>query len=322
MADTRRHPLAKTQWCDFVWRSHGCRYGSECWYAHDIADYRGPRDKYIQQAIDRGIISSYKQPPFASVSTRSTAGNKDGEGEGEGYKGIKGDKGGKGEGTGVRGDKGIKGKGFKGDKGIKGDNGIKGKGDKGGEGEGKGFKGDTGITGKGDKGGEGEGKGFKGPPGIPQVDRDAGTKPHPPEARADCDSPGPPPNPPPLEARAAGPEARADCAPPEHPPEPPTTGSAGCWYEDALWEGKGGEGEGEGCQGDTGSTGKGDEGGEGEGKGFKGLPGIPQVDWAAGTNPPTLQGLRWCVVNLPPLDAGANPPPSRKCFLSRPPRRC
>ena len=36
------HPLYKSKFCEFVWRSHGCRYGDKCWHAHSWQDYRGP----------------------------------------------------------------------------------------------------------------------------------------------------------------------------------------------------------------------------------------------------------------------------------------
>ena len=63
--DPRASPTYKTKWCDFVYRSHGCRYGDYCMHAHTIYDYRGPKDKYIQRAIDRGLIPGYTQPPIA-----------------------------------------------------------------------------------------------------------------------------------------------------------------------------------------------------------------------------------------------------------------
>ena len=34
------HPLLKTTWCDFRWRSHGCRWGDRCYHAHSIAEYK------------------------------------------------------------------------------------------------------------------------------------------------------------------------------------------------------------------------------------------------------------------------------------------
>jgi hypothetical protein len=43
----------KTKWCDFHWRSHGCRHGWDCNHAHDISEYRGPADRYSQYYIDR-----------------------------------------------------------------------------------------------------------------------------------------------------------------------------------------------------------------------------------------------------------------------------
>ena len=41
-----RHPLYKTQWCEFFWRSHGCRWGEQCWHCHRDADFvrRQPLD--------------------------------------------------------------------------------------------------------------------------------------------------------------------------------------------------------------------------------------------------------------------------------------
>ena len=38
------NPLWKTRWCDFNWRSHGCRKGGDCRHAHSIYDYRGSHD--------------------------------------------------------------------------------------------------------------------------------------------------------------------------------------------------------------------------------------------------------------------------------------
>ena len=35
------HPLYKTTWCDFHWRSHGCKYGDGCTHAHNIWEFRG-----------------------------------------------------------------------------------------------------------------------------------------------------------------------------------------------------------------------------------------------------------------------------------------
>ena len=32
----------KTEWCHFILRSHSCRHGQNCVYAHDWYDYRGP----------------------------------------------------------------------------------------------------------------------------------------------------------------------------------------------------------------------------------------------------------------------------------------
>ena len=46
--------MHKTRWCDFYWRSHGCRHGRRCQHAHDIADYRGGYDRWVQYYIDRG----------------------------------------------------------------------------------------------------------------------------------------------------------------------------------------------------------------------------------------------------------------------------
>ena len=34
----------KKKWCDFFWRSHGCRWGNKCTHAHSIHDYRGARN--------------------------------------------------------------------------------------------------------------------------------------------------------------------------------------------------------------------------------------------------------------------------------------
>ena len=42
--EKRPHPLYKTEWCHFHWRSHGCRHGDRCWYSHGIYDYRGSWD--------------------------------------------------------------------------------------------------------------------------------------------------------------------------------------------------------------------------------------------------------------------------------------
>ena len=39
------HPFLKTQWCDFHWRSHGCRWGDKCWHAHSIYEYKGRQDE-------------------------------------------------------------------------------------------------------------------------------------------------------------------------------------------------------------------------------------------------------------------------------------
>ena len=35
-------PGFKTEFCDFVWRSHGCRWGKGCWYAHSRQELRRP----------------------------------------------------------------------------------------------------------------------------------------------------------------------------------------------------------------------------------------------------------------------------------------
>ena len=43
----------KQKWCDFFWRSHGCRWGNRCTHAHSIHDFNGPRDDawllYLQE---------------------------------------------------------------------------------------------------------------------------------------------------------------------------------------------------------------------------------------------------------------------------------
>ena len=36
------HPKYKTRWCDFHFRSHGCRFGDNCNHAHSYRDYKGP----------------------------------------------------------------------------------------------------------------------------------------------------------------------------------------------------------------------------------------------------------------------------------------
>ena len=33
------HPEYKSKWCEFVWRSRGCRWGSSCYHAHTWAEY-------------------------------------------------------------------------------------------------------------------------------------------------------------------------------------------------------------------------------------------------------------------------------------------
>jgi hypothetical protein len=40
----------KTKWCEFYWRSHGCKWGHHCTHAHNIWEYRGPDDEFTQNA--------------------------------------------------------------------------------------------------------------------------------------------------------------------------------------------------------------------------------------------------------------------------------
>ena len=50
----RVHPLHKTVWCHFYWRSHGCRHGSTCGFAHHIQEYNGIRDEWVEYYIKKG----------------------------------------------------------------------------------------------------------------------------------------------------------------------------------------------------------------------------------------------------------------------------
>ena len=50
----RAHPLHKAEWCDLFWRSHGCRHGLTCKYAHSIDEYNGERDKWVEHYIKTG----------------------------------------------------------------------------------------------------------------------------------------------------------------------------------------------------------------------------------------------------------------------------
>ena len=44
----------KTEFCDFYWRSHGCRHGHKCNYAHSVREYRGERDHpWFQELLRR-----------------------------------------------------------------------------------------------------------------------------------------------------------------------------------------------------------------------------------------------------------------------------
>ena len=39
----------KTKWCEFYWRSHGCRWDADCRHCHSIAEFRGdPADPWYQ----------------------------------------------------------------------------------------------------------------------------------------------------------------------------------------------------------------------------------------------------------------------------------
>ena len=52
----RHYPaMYKTKWCDFFWRSHGCKHGEHCQHAHYIQEYKGPLDYWVQYYIDRGM---------------------------------------------------------------------------------------------------------------------------------------------------------------------------------------------------------------------------------------------------------------------------
>ena len=46
-------PDYKTEWCQFVLRSHGCRWGDDCWYAHSPADKREKDPPADRPAADR-----------------------------------------------------------------------------------------------------------------------------------------------------------------------------------------------------------------------------------------------------------------------------
>ena len=44
----------KTEFCDFYWRSHGCRHGHKCNYAHSLGECRGKRDHpWFQELLRR-----------------------------------------------------------------------------------------------------------------------------------------------------------------------------------------------------------------------------------------------------------------------------
>ena len=58
-----QHPRAKTKWCEFYWRSHGCRHGWNCRHAHTIEEYRGPRDEYVNYYISIGRIWERRPTP-------------------------------------------------------------------------------------------------------------------------------------------------------------------------------------------------------------------------------------------------------------------
>ena len=34
-----QHSQYRTRWCEFFWRSHGCRWGNQCWFCHTEEDF-------------------------------------------------------------------------------------------------------------------------------------------------------------------------------------------------------------------------------------------------------------------------------------------
>ena len=59
-----KHPLYKTEWCDFVSRSHGCYHGANCRYAHSWIDYKGSHKSWCAKNDERPT------PPLASTYRR------------------------------------------------------------------------------------------------------------------------------------------------------------------------------------------------------------------------------------------------------------
>ena len=55
----------KTKWCEFVWRSHGCRHGASCRHAHTWDDYLGPPDTLLCISSDKMDPDTYRIPNYA-----------------------------------------------------------------------------------------------------------------------------------------------------------------------------------------------------------------------------------------------------------------
>ena len=52
MAAQQNHPLYRTQWCQFFMRSHGCRWGNECWHCHSEEDFVRPMRAHYTFPMD------------------------------------------------------------------------------------------------------------------------------------------------------------------------------------------------------------------------------------------------------------------------------
>ena len=48
----KNHPLYRTQWCEFFMRSHGCRWGNECWHCHSAEDFVRPMRAHYTFPMD------------------------------------------------------------------------------------------------------------------------------------------------------------------------------------------------------------------------------------------------------------------------------
>ena len=58
----KNHPQYRTKWCEFFVRSHGCRWGNECWHCHSAEDFVRPMRAHSEKDVVRPMRAHYTFP--------------------------------------------------------------------------------------------------------------------------------------------------------------------------------------------------------------------------------------------------------------------